>query len=68
VARVDTVTCDVCGKQKQEANHWFVVALSFNIQIAPTGGQIDRSGDVFDLCGESCVLKKVSELMGSGGK
>jgi hypothetical protein len=64
MARKEQVVCDVCGKLKQETNHWFLLALSFNIQIAKADGQIDREGDLFDLCGEACVLRKVSELIG----
>lgn len=70
--RKEQVTCDVCGKQKQDTNHWFIV-LRYNDD--PTGIIVDVATTVsaymtkydlafnFDVCGEACVLKKVSELI-----
>jgi hypothetical protein len=68
--RKEQVTCDVCGAQKQETNHWFVL---LRWEDDPTGFTVDvesarldptyDSAFITDLCGEACVLKKVSELI-----
>ena len=71
--RVEQVSCDVCGKQKQQSNHWFVLvkeALSFSI-VAPLNVPhviASEDAELLDLCGESCVLRKVSELIGAPQK
>lgn len=63
MARKEQIVCDICGKQKQETNHWFVVSLSGN-RISIMGRQHVSDGDrVFDCCGESCVMNRVSELL-----
>lgn len=66
MARTEQVTCDVCGAQKQQTNHWFEMRetdyafLIRNVKHKPYGGS---TGVVYDLCGEACVIKKVSELI-----
>jgi hypothetical protein len=74
MARKEQVVCDVCGKLKQETNHWFVVLVNeLGIAIAtdpqykafidsqPSGAA--TTATTVDCCGEACVLKKVSELI-----
>ena len=69
--RVEQVSCDVCGKQKQQSNHWFVIvkATLQIIIVAPINvphiGSVEGECELLDLCGESCVLRKVSELIGA---
>lgn len=68
MAKIDTYACDVCGKQKQETNHWFYVARS----ASNPGGiftvyhwQDDMNIEFcVHLCGMECLLKKVAELAG----
>lgn len=70
MARSESVTCDVCGKIKGATNHWFVVGQKDSCVYIVTGGDVRAGvppggeGIVVDACGESCVLKKVSELIG----
>lgn len=74
MARKEQVTCDVCGAQKHETNHWFVIWMSpegvrimDNVQFhnftVSTRGAILLEQSRTDACGEACVLKKVSELI-----
>ena len=68
MARKEQVTCDVCGAQKQETNHWFTLRTTEfgdgTKGISILGGSYpDDEGTDIDLCGEACVLKKVSELI-----
>lgn len=67
MSRAVQITCDVCGKQKQESNHWFTIAAESPRKFTIMAGTISderKEGDS-DLCGEACVLKKVSELIGT---
>ncbi len=70
--RQETFTCDICGAVKETTNHWWklgidratenkqLAILPFNDDWEPEDYWEER----FDLCGESCVLKQVSEFMG----
>lgn len=66
-------TCDECGVEKRESNHWFrlfttktnnlpdtvFVASTWNIAELP-------DTEIFKeqhLCSESCLLKKISSLV-----
>jgi hypothetical protein len=65
--RKEQVICDVCGKLKQDTNHWFVITVIDNgdkmRSVILTTGSERNNTESIDLCGESCVLKKVSELI-----
>jgi hypothetical protein len=64
MARVETVTCDVCGVSKGVNNHWFIIMSTLSNSIVVDSA--DRRSiyvDVTDVCGEACVLRKVSELI-----
>ena len=65
MARKEQVTCDVCGAQKQDTNHWFIVTfIPDDASVVVSSCCVDASWRIyFDLCGEACVLKKVSELI-----
>lgn len=72
MARQETVSCDVCGTVGVATGDWFVAGIAGKQGIFILGKEsFDHSparGDAkenFDLCGQSCVLKKVSELIGS---
>lgn len=67
MSRAVQITCDVCSKQKQFTNHWFTLSqFPGRLEIIWGGLGIESTGEVvIDLCGEACVLKKVSELIGS---
>jgi hypothetical protein len=59
--------CDVCQAEQQAANHWFVAYVEGRrLTLQPlSGNEPGRSGaQRFDLCGETCALKKVSEFLG----
>ena len=71
MARKEQITCDVCGAQKQDTNHWFVVVSGDTGTGVVTDQQyrdlIEKVPPfviTVDCCGEACVLKKVSELIG----
>jgi len=61
-------SCDVCGAEQAQTNHWFVAYIEGRrLTLQPlAGNEAGRSGaQQFDLCGEACVAKKVSEFLGA---
>jgi hypothetical protein len=66
---VQTKKCDVCLRQKQETNHWFVVALDKTtgvLMFAPAGsgaGKPDGDLQFEDICGEECLHKRLSRWL-----
>ncbi len=68
MAKVQSIVCDGCGKVKGESNHWWWVAWDVNgepqLFILPSGKEWEEHWDhVFDLCGQACVIAKLSEWM-----
>ena len=63
--------CNVCGKAKEDSNHWWLLFPS-NTPDAPGSGFIlDRWDDVYadrkdveNICSESCASKALSKWMG----
>ena len=59
-----TWTCDQCGRVKGETNHWFAIrAQGTGIPVIPVLKLIrfmDASVDDIHLCGEGCVIARVS--------
>lgn len=70
------IICDGpgCGKQKQEANHWWIIALGKHTKFATNPTMLvapfdpnmvtDERYTWFDACGQDCALKFISEQMG----
>tara|TARA_R110000868_G_scaffold64453_1_gene193477 strand:+ start:173 stop:424 length:252 start_codon:yes stop_codon:yes gene_type:complete len=62
-----TYTCDNCGAVKGETNHWFAVQyLGTRSTLLPTFkllGFMDSGADDQHLCGEACVMAKVSHCL-----
>ena len=73
-------TCDVCGRTKQETNHWYQLAQTPPVYRHLVGA-ISVTGTIFmlvewgcptpdgftitqHLCGAECVMKKLSEYLG----
>ena len=69
--KVETYKCDGCGALKREVNHWWklrVVGETYKVlTIFPASAdQLPCDDDAADFCGTACLLKKISELLGSG--
>lgn len=65
-------SCDVCGRVKGEANHWFLgyhhPAASI-IHLSKWNDGIERDGDdghIAHLCGLECVNKWVQQQLTKG--
>jgi hypothetical protein len=56
------ITCDVCGSQKRQANHWFVAREeSGELRISGWNSPHTLSPETRHLCGETCALKLLSQ-------
>ncbi len=69
-------SCDICGKGKGEANHWWMARLSEAhdpsssaagsiILMRWTSGK-SQDADVFHLCGQHCALQAMERFMTEG--
>lgn len=71
--KVETYKCDGCGRMKGETNHWWVLMQffarmpGFQVFAASPEAEIEREGvyESWDFCGETCLMKKISELLGA---
>lgn len=58
------VSCDICGEEKEQTNHWFV-AYDQGGEFRVSGLTPSNSQDVAakHLCGESCLHKMLDEFL-----
>jgi len=78
VSEVKTFRCDVCGKLKKEANHWFraLVYVGPRFEIVSWGapsicpqilnGWIELNPVQQHLCGMECAQKAMAKAMQEG--
>src|SRR3984957_15876966 len=69
MALTEKITCDICGIQKGEANHWMLWSTEFfmpgpngeigGIRFAPWHKDLYR--DYHHLCGEACASKLLAK-------
>jgi predicted Fe-S protein YdhL (DUF1289 family) len=69
MARSLQITCDGCGRAKQESNHWWCIKVRDNngtMALATAAAAEDwlHHDRDHDFCGQSCVLKFIAEQMG----
>jgi len=60
--------CDGCGREKGEANKWWVMEIRLRILFLQPLAVAELDGlkvNMLVLCGHECVSKKVSQFMGS---
>jgi len=66
---VNTVKCDVCGRQKQETNHWLVAVAMPGIdgvmfvQAENALTPREPSYKYEDICGQECAHKRLSQYL-----
>jgi len=65
------ITCDICGSQKRQTNHWFVAyEESGELRISGWNSLHLLSPETKHLCGETCAHKLISQFLmrlGDGG-
>ncbi|MHB8304320.1 MAG: hypothetical protein ACYDC6_16145 [Acidobacteriaceae bacterium] len=73
----ESFACDICGKVKQESNHWWMVTLgnvlcfeegqpALHFTLVPWSQAESRNRNVHHICGESCATKALERFMSSG--
>lgn len=67
---VVTVSCTVCGRQKQQSNNWWEAALrhikaaQYSLTIKSMAHEINpNEQSYYFLCGQECVAKFVQEFL-----
>jgi len=70
-------TCDLCGKKKGEANHWWMVMLgelpssddgqsARRFTLVPWNAAESRNSEMYHLCGQGCAMKAMERFMTDG--
>ncbi len=69
-------TCDVCGKRKGDANHWWMVLLGeepgletepgMRFTLMPWDAAESQNPEVYHLCGQGCALQAMERFMTYG--
>ena len=76
MSRPTVPTCDECGAQKKETNHWWELT-TYTIDMLPperhlelmefserrTIDQINQKDSTLDLCSEQCVTRAIGKWM-----
>ncbi len=58
------ITCDICGTQKRETNHWFVACEeSGELRISGWNSLHLQFPETKHLCGETCAHKLISQFL-----
>ena len=66
---VATKACDVCGRQKQETNHWLVAVTKAGFEgiiFQPAESVEEPRNPLFtyeDICGQECAHKRLSRCL-----
>lgn len=70
-------TCDICGKKKGAANHWWMVLLGDvpcfdegqpgqRFTVLPWNAAESRNPDMYHLCGQGCAMAAMERFMNTG--
>jgi len=58
------ITCDICGSQKHQTNHWFVAyEESGELRMSGWNSLHLLSPETKHLCGEACAHKLISHFL-----
>ena len=72
MAEVKQYVCDVCGAVKGETNHWYQIRRleALHLYRWDFGGECreELSGERLHLCGQACVIRKITEFMGGSNQ
>ncbi len=56
-------TCDICGIDKKEANHWFMAFEEKGTLKFGAWGALNRKRHVKHLCGQRCVHRFLDDFL-----
>jgi len=58
------ISCDICGAEKKQTNHWFVVSeQGGELRVSGWSSRIRLRAGTKHLCGQTCLHKLVDEFM-----
>lgn len=58
------ISCDVCGAEKKQTNHWFVAwEQAGELRLAGWSSRMKQRPGTKHLCGQTCLHKLVDEFM-----
>jgi hypothetical protein len=58
------ISCDICGRDKQQTNHWFVAyEQGTELRIGGWSSQARLRTSAKHLCGQTCLHKLVDDFM-----
>jgi hypothetical protein len=58
------ISCDICGTEKRQANHWFVAyEQSGDLRISGWNSPYLSCAGTKHLCGETCLHKLISKFL-----
>ncbi len=66
---VATKACDICGRHKQETNHWLVAVMRDGLEgiiFQPAEATEEPRNPRFtyeDICGQECAHKRLSRCL-----
>jgi hypothetical protein len=64
--------CDVCGKEKGEANHWFavqaIVEMVFKAMTWEEATESPAFSSYEHICGEECLHKRLAQWLAINSK
>lgn len=70
-------TCDVCGRKKMEANHWWMLVLGDvpcfeegqprqRFTLMPWNRAESGNPEFYHLCGQGCAMQAMERFMNHG--
>jgi len=58
------ISCDICGTEKRQTNHWFVVyEQAGELRVSAWGARNRLRPSTKHLCGQTCLHKLVDDFM-----
>jgi hypothetical protein len=58
------ISCDVCGAEKRQTNHWFVACeVAGELRLAGFASRMRQRAGAKHLCGQTCLHKLVDEYI-----
>jgi hypothetical protein len=61
------ISCDICGAEKKQTNHWFVAySQAGELRVSGWGTQGKIRAGSKHLCGQTCLHKLVDEFIAGG--
>lgn len=68
MSSMSTYLCDVCGKQKESSNHWWIAYVDGGFGLWSWDKGFPDKSSAIHLCGEGCAVKMMSEWMETTSK